>query len=58
MQFSPKQPIPLYKIICKERLAAKPRQKTLGSRKCTILPGIFMIRIFHRTGMESTGLWK
>ena len=58
MQFSPKQPIPLYKIICKERLAAKPCQKTLGSRKCTILPGIFMIRIFHRTGVESTGLWK
>ena len=28
---------------------AKPYQKTLGSRKCTALPDIFMMRIFHRT---------
>ena len=58
MRFGPKQPIPLYKIICKERPAAKPYQKILGSRKCTALPGIFMIRILHRTRIESTGPWK
>ena len=33
IQFGLKQPISLYKIICKERPAVKPYQKTLGSRK-------------------------
>ena len=41
----------LYKIIRKERPDAKPYQK-----KCTALPDIFMIRIFHCTRMEITGL--
>ena len=47
---------PDVQIICKERPDAKPYQKTLGSRKCTALPDIFMIRIFHRTRMEITRL--
>ena len=32
--------------------AAKPYQKILGSRRSTALPGIFIIRMFHRTRME------
>ena len=58
IQFGLKQPIPFYKIICKKRPVAKPYQKTLGPRKCTALPEIFMIRIFHCTRMEVTGQWK